>query len=111
LRVPLDAQVYVRSVLPGDTTQHVPKPARDLFPRVIPWWEQWWPAVAILLTLALLYWLFKRRKRKAVESVVTKPLDPYERAKHDFERLDRLALPDSGESGRFVALAVEVLRT
>lgn len=37
-RVPLsDARVFVRSVLPGDSTQHVPRPARDLFERVVPW--------------------------------------------------------------------------
>jgi hypothetical protein len=110
VRVPLDAQVYVRSVLPGDTTQHVPKPARDLFPRQVPWWEQWWPAALVLLGLGLLYWLYRRRRQTRVVSVA-KPLDYYARAMHDFERLERLALVDSGERGRFVALAVEVLRT
>ena len=110
VRIPLGAQVYVRSVLPGDTTQHVPKPARDLFPRQVPWWEQWWPAALVLLALALLYWLFRRRRTTQV-ATARAPMDYYARAMHDFERLERLALVDSGERGRFVALAVEVLRT
>ena len=110
IRVPLGAQVYVRSVLPGDTSQHVPKPARDLFARQVPWWEQWWLAAAVIGALALLYWLYRRRRApKVMRSAPV--LDHYARAMHDFERLDRLALADSGERGRYVALAVEVLRT
>ena len=30
---------------------------------------------------------------------------------HDFERLDRLALADAGERGRYVALAIDVVRS
>lgn len=110
LRVPLaDARVMVRSVLPGDTTLHVPKPARALFPRVVPWWQQWWPALLVLAALGLLWWLWRRRRRIAAAAPVT-PLDPYLRAQHDFERLERLALADAGEAGRAVALALDVLR-
>lgn len=110
VRLPLGAQVYVRSVLPGDTAQQVPKPARDLFPRQVPWWEQWWLAAVVLLALALLYWLFRRRRAVQPARVIA-PLDHYARAMHDFDRLERLALVDAGERGRFVSLAVEVLRT
>ena len=60
--------------------------------------------------LALLYWLFRRRRTTQV-ATARAPMDYYARAMHDFERLERLALVDSGERGRFVALAVEVLRT
>lgn len=111
VRVPLDAQVYVRSILPADTSQHVPKPARDLFPREVPWWELWWPVAAVLLALALLYWLWRRRRHRKGTVTAPAPLDIYTRAMNDFDRLDRLALADSGERGRYVALAVEVLRT
>jgi hypothetical protein len=110
LRVPLgEAAVFVRTVLPGDTTLHVPKPAKALFPRVLPWWERWWPAFAVLAALLLLWWILKRR-RKAVVARHAVPLDVYARAIKDFERLDRLALSDAGERGRAVALAVEILR-
>ena len=110
LRVPFHTQVYVRSVLPGDTTQHVPKPARDLFPRQVPWWEQWWPVVAVLAALALLYWLHRRR-RKPAHAGVAAAIDFHARAIAEFDRLDKLALADLGERGRYVALAVEILRT
>lgn len=110
LTVPIDESVFVQSVLPGDTTQHVPRPAKDLFPRQVPWWEQWWPALAVLAALALLLW-YMRRRRKRVRTSSIETVSIYERALSDFARLDRLALADAGERGRFVALAVEVLRT
>lgn len=111
LNVPLvDANVFVKSVLPGDTSMHKPKPPRDLFPRVVPWWQRWWPALLVLAALALLWWLLKRRRTRAGTTAHT-ALDPYARAVHDFERLDRLALADAGERGRYVALAIDVVRT
>lgn len=111
LNVPLnDANVFVKSVLPGDTSMHKPKPPRDLFPRVVPWWQRWWPALLVLAALALLWWLLKRRKKRT-EARPNVALDPYARAVHDFDRLDRLALADAGERGRYVALAIDVVRT
>lgn len=111
MRVPLgNARVFVRSVLPGDSTQHIPKPARDLFPRVVPWWQQWWPALVVLAALGLLWWLWKRRRRVAAARTVVGALNPFARAIHEFERLERLGLADAGEAGRYVALAVDVMR-
>ena len=111
LRVPMSAaRVVVKTVLSGDTTLHRPKPAKTLFPRVLPWWTRWWPALVIVATLLLLWWIWIRRKR-AGASAQRVQLDVYRRALHDFERLERLALVDAGEGGRFVALAVEILRT
>ena len=111
LKVPLnDASVFVKSVLPGDSSMHKPKPPRDLCPRVVPWWQRWWPALLLLAALALLWWLLKRRRTRAGATTLA-ALDPYARAVHDFERLDRLALADAGERGRSVALAIDVVRT
>ena len=110
LRIPLaDARVMVKSVLPGDTTLHTPKPARDLFRRVVPWWQQWWPALAVVAGLALLWWIWRRRRTRGAGDA-RETLDPYRRALHDFDRLDRLALAGAGERGRAVALAIDVLR-
>jgi hypothetical protein len=110
-RVPLtNARVFVRSVLPGDSTQHIPKPARDLFPRVLPWWQQWWPALLVLAALGLLWWLWKRRRRAVARRTVPVPLDVYARALHEFDRLEQIGLADAGEAGRYVALAVDVMR-
>lgn len=111
MRVPLgDARVFVRSVLPGDSTQHVPKPARDLFERVVPWWQLWWPALLVLAAIGLLWWLWRRRKRVRAAAVRPAGLDAYGRAVHEFDRLDRLGLADAGEAGRYVALALDVMR-
>jgi hypothetical protein len=111
LNVPLAAaRIAVKSVLPGDTTLHVPKPARPLFQRVVPWWKQWWPALLVLAALGVLWWLFRRRAQRHA-GVAAAGLDAYGRALHDFARLERLALADSGERGRAVALAIDVLRS
>lgn len=110
-RIPLaDARVYVRSVLPADTSLHVPKPARDLFQREVPWWQRWWPALLVIAALALLWWYLQRRRKQPRQVAVTPPLSPYQRAMHDFERLERLKLADAGECGRYVALATDVMR-
>jgi hypothetical protein len=100
--------VFVISVLPADTSLRVPKPAKSLFPRIIPWWEVWWPAFVVLALLMIVAWLIMRRKKHALARI---ELDPFARAERDFERLDRLKLNEAGEQGRFVALALEVMRT
>ena len=105
-----EARVAVKTVLPLDTSLHVPKPARGLFPRVVPWWELWWLALLILAGLAALWYAWRRLRRKQ-QAQVRAPLDVYARAMHEFERLQRLALADVGERGRAVALAVEIMRT
>ena len=110
LKVPLNASVFVKSVLPGDSSMHKPKPPRALFPRVVPWWQRWWPVLLVLAALALLWWLLERRRKRGTATAYV-ALDPYARAVHDFERLDRLALADAGERGRYVALAIDVVRT
>ena len=105
-----EARIAVKTVLPLDTSLHVPKPARPLFPRVVPWWELWWLALLIIAGLAALWYAWRRLRRK-VETQVRAPLDVYARAMHEFDRLQRLGLADVGERGRAVALAVEIMRT
>jgi hypothetical protein len=107
-RVPLGALgVFVKSVLPADSTERVPKPARALVETPI---FPWWIIAAILAALAvvgLLVWWWIRRRRAAA---VVAPLDPYAHAQREFARIEGLALADAGERGRHVALMVEVLR-
>ncbi|MEX2177121.1 MAG: DUF4381 family protein [Gemmatimonadaceae bacterium] len=106
-RIPLGGlEVFVRSVLPADSTLRVPKPARPLWePRAFPWW-----LLAALLAAAiigaLLWWWWRRRRRPRAAEV----LDPYAQAQREFNRLDAMGLVDAGERTRFAALAVEVLR-
>jgi len=106
-RVPITGYtVFVKSVLPADTTLRVPKPARALFEfSVFPWWWLALLALAIIIGL-LLWWWFRRRRRPPLAIVV----DPYERAVAEFARVEKLGLLDAGERGRYVALTVEVLR-
>jgi hypothetical protein len=110
IKVPLAAaRVFVQTVLPGDTSLHVPKPAKPLFQGVVPWWERWVLAALVLAALLLLWWIIRRRKPPVVRPAAA-PVDVYVRAMHDFDRLERLALADAGERGRAVALAVEIMR-
>jgi hypothetical protein len=102
-------RVHVRSVLPADSAQRVPKPARDLIDQLRPWWLRWlWAILLALALLALLAWWYFRRRRQQVDAAPA--LDPYEVAEREFARVHALGLLEAGERGRFVALMVEVLR-
>ena len=100
--------VVVESVLPADTTLRVPKPARDIFGPVDPWWWPWLPIlVAVALLGGLLWWWWQRRRRRLANAPA---IDPYDLAERAFARIESLGLLEAGERGRFVALMVEVLR-
>jgi hypothetical protein len=106
-RVPLRARVYVRSVLPADTAQQVPKPPRDIMAAEPSWWR--WAALALLvlaLVGLLVWWYLRRRRRRPA----TAPVDAMQYAEREFARVERMGLVEAGERGRFVALMVEVLR-
>jgi hypothetical protein len=98
--------VFVRSLLPKDSAQRVPKPPRALFePNPFPWWL--WVLVAAAIIALILWWMRRRRRRKPALAIV---VDPYERAEAEFQRIEALGLVDAGERGRYVALMIEVLR-
>ena len=98
--------VFVKSVLPHDSAQRVPKPPRALYEfRMFPWW--WLLVAAAIIGLILLWWWWRRRRRRPPLALV---VDPYERAEAEFTRIERLGLLDAGERGRYVALMTEVLR-
>jgi hypothetical protein len=107
-RIPITGNtIFVKSVLPADSAKRIPKPPRDLFEvNPFPWWL-WALLAAIAVGLILLYWWWRRRRRK------TKPviaIDPFKQAEADFDRIEKLALLDAGERGRYVTLMIEVLR-
>ncbi|MGQ0538346.1 MAG: DUF4381 family protein [Gemmatimonadaceae bacterium] len=101
-----DLTVFVRSVLPADTTLHIPKPARDILPVPAPWW--WWLllGLAALALVALVWWWLRRRRAVAARA----GSDPYADALKGFARVEALGLVRAGERGRYVALIIEVLR-
>ena len=109
VQVPIEPRdIFVRTVLPADTAQHVPKPARELFAPRVAWWWPWLPILlAALVVGGLLWWWWRRRQRRAQAQLV---VDPYELAEREFARIEALGLLEAGERGRFVALMVEVMR-
>jgi len=109
IEVPIESRtIFVQSVLPADSAQRVPKPARDLFAAKAAWWWPWLPILAAVAVLGgLVWWWWRRRRRRAQAQVA---VDPYELAEREFARIEALGLLEAGERGRFVALMVEVLR-
>jgi hypothetical protein len=99
--------IFVASVLPIDTAQRIPKPARALFePSLIPWWLWALIAAAVALLIGLWWWWRKRRRAEPA----AEQIDPYVRAQRDFHRIDGLGLVEAGERSRYVTLVVDVLR-
>lgn len=99
-----DVSVFVASVLPADSALRVPRPARAVFTFGPPWWIWLLGALAVAAIIALLWWLWKRRRRPvAIE-------DPFAEAQRAFMRVDALGLVEAGERARYVALVVEIMR-
>jgi membrane protein implicated in regulation of membrane protease activity len=105
-RLPLAAaSVFVRSVLPADTSLRVPKPPRPLI--VLPvfnWWP--WLALAAAIIAAVLLWWAWRRYRNRPKA----PIDPYVRAQREFERIERMGLLEADRGREYLALIVDAAR-
>jgi len=105
-RLPLGgASVFVKSVLPADTSLRVPKPPRSLI--ILPvfnWWP--WLALAAAIIAAVLLWWAWRRYRDRPKA----PVDPYVRAQGEFERIERMGLLEADRGPEYLALFVDVAR-
>jgi hypothetical protein len=97
--------VFVRSVLPADTTLHEPKPPRPAIGLTSFDWKPFLLA-ALAVAAALLLWRlwvwFRRRS--------TGTIDPFTHAQREFARIESLGLIASGEQARHAALMSDVLR-
>lgn len=105
-RLPLSgASVFVRSVLPADTSLRIPKPPRP--PIVLPVfnWLPWLALVAAIITATLLWWAWRRYKNRPQA-----PVDPYVRAQREFERIERMGLLEADRGPQYLALIVDVAR-
>jgi hypothetical protein len=97
--------VFVKSVLPADSTLRIPKPAR---PAILITGLNWRP---LLLALALIaaalglwrLWIWYRRRKDA-------PLDPYDAAQREFTRIEGMNLLASGQGELHAALMSDVMR-
>ncbi len=99
--------VFVRSVLPADSAQRVPKAARPPFDLPVSnWWKWLAAAIAALIVALLLWWWHRWRNRPRLPVVV----DPLRLAGEEFARVEALGLLEAGERGRYVALMVDVVR-
>ena len=107
-RITIPAEsIHVRSVLPADSAQRVPKPVRPVFGTAAPF-PWWWLLLAALAVGSLVAWWWHRRRRR--QPGPANPEDAYAHAMSEFARIDQLGLIDVGERGRHVALVVDVVR-
>ena len=100
-----DRGVFVRSVLPEDSALRVPKPAR---PVIAITGFNWRPLLIALAVLAAALapwrlWIWYRRRKEA-------PVDPYEAAQREFERIEGMELIRSGQGELHAALMSDVMR-
>ena len=104
--VPLaGATVFVKSVLPADTSLRVPKPARPLIILPVFNWLLWASLVAAAIALVLLWWAWRRWRNRP-----RPPIDPYVRAQQEFARIEARKLLDKEEAEDYVAAMVDVVR-
>jgi Ca-activated chloride channel family protein len=112
VRIPFgDPTIRVPSVLPGDSTLHVPTAPKPPFPRELAWWAQWWPALVVVALCAVLL-LRVRRRRQPVADDLRDPADRDAAAEADagFARIERMHLESAGEAVQVVALSAAVLQ-
>ncbi|HEY6088566.1 MAG TPA: hypothetical protein VD771_02135 [Gemmatimonadaceae bacterium] len=105
-RPPLgSASVFVKSVLPADTSLRVPKPARPLIVLPVFNWLLWLALLAAAIIAALLWWAWRhyRNRPKA-------PVDPYVRAQQQFARIEQRRLLEDGRYPDYYAAMVDVVR-
>ena len=105
-RLPLSgAFVFVKSILPADTSLRIPKPPRPLI--VLPVFN-WWPWIALIAAIiagVLLWWAWRRYKNRPKA-----PVDPYVRAQREFGRIEAMGLLEGDRGPEYLALFVDVAR-
>lgn len=100
-----DASVFVKSVLPADTSLRVPKPPRPLIILPVFNWLPWIIALAAVIAAVLLWWAWRRWRNRP-----RPPIDPYEHAQEEFARIEARKLLDKDEAEEYVAAMVNVVR-
>jgi len=105
-RLPLaGASVFVKSVLPADTSLRIPKPARPLIVLPVINWLLWLGLLAAAIAAVLLWWAWRRYRNRP-----RPPVDPYVRAQQEFARIEARRLLEDGQSEEYFAAMVDVAR-
>jgi len=99
------ASVFVKSVLPADTSLRIPKPARPLIVLPVINWLLWLALLAVAIAAALLWWAWRRYRNRR-----RPPVDPYVRAQQEFARIEARRLLEDGQSQEYFAAMVDVAR-
>jgi len=98
-------RVFVRSVLPADSTKRVPKPPRPPI-EIKPFdWLPWLIALAALVVAGILWrlWVWYRNRKNA-------PVDPFTAAEREFARIEAMGLVAAGEGEKHAAMMSDVMR-
>lgn len=99
------ASVFVKSVLPADTSLRVPKPTRPLIVLPVFNWLRWLALLAALVAIALAWWAWRRYRNRPKP-----PIDPYVRAQQEFAKIEARRLLETGEPEEYFAAMVDVTR-
>ena len=105
-RLPLaGALVFVKSVLPADTSLRVPKPPRPVIVLPVFNWLLWLALLAAAIVAGLLWWAWRRYRNRPKP-----PVDPYAHAQQEFARIEQRRLLEDGNYAEYYARMLDVAR-
>jgi hypothetical protein len=99
------ASIFVKSVLPADSSLRIPKPARPLIVLPVINWLLWLGLLAAAIAIGLLAWAWWRWRNRPKP-----PVDPYAHAQHEFARIEARHLLEDGQYAEYFAAMVDVTR-
>ncbi len=103
--------LHARSVLPADTALRQPKPPKDVVgPDRLLWPYILAAILALLLLAALIYWLWRRLRRRALVVVPEEVLSPRERALRELDRVRAAGLLETDEVKAFYSRSTDAVR-
>ena len=100
-----DASVFVKTVLPADTSLRIPKPARPLIVLPVINWLLWLGLLAAAIAAVLLWWAWWRWRNRPKP-----PVDPYARVQQEFARIEARHLLEDGQYADYFTAMVDVTR-
>jgi hypothetical protein len=99
------ATIFIKSVLPADSSLRVPKPARPLIVLPVINWLIWLGLLAAAIAAVLLWWAWWRWRHRPKP-----PVDPYLRVQQEFARIEARHLLEDGEYTEYFAVMVDATR-